>query len=94
MSYGNARTRWSGADWRCRARALSRRGRRGIEVVTGPNDGMCGDAGSVTAKNAEGSSVTTNKNGTTNANGVVVDPKKGTVTVPGVGTFATPPGAQ
>ena len=48
----------------------------------------------VTAKNAEGSSVTTNKNGTTNANGVVVDPKKGTVSVPGVGTFATPPGAQ
>jgi hypothetical protein len=33
----------------------------------------------------------TNPNGVTTANGVVVDSKKGTVVVPGVGTFATPP---
>ena len=51
------------------------------------------DAGAVTAKRAGGDSVTTGRDGTTKANGVVVDPKKGTVSVPGKGTFQTPPGA-
>ena len=47
------------------------------------------DAGSVTAKRGS-DSVTTGPGGVTKANGVVVDPKTGTVTVPGKGTFKTP----
>ncbi|MBI3206593.1 MAG: hypothetical protein HYZ29_33960 [Myxococcales bacterium] len=51
------------------------------------------DAGAITAKRADGDSVTKGRDGTTKANGVVVDPSKGTVSVPGKGTFQTPPGA-
>lgn len=68
----------------------------GGTVVAANNNGkvLVNDAGTVTARRADGDSVTKDKNGVTNANGVVVDPKKGTVSVPGMGTFATPPGAQ
>ena len=68
----------------------------GGTVVAANNNGkvLVNDAGVVTAKRANGDSVTTTPGGVTNANGVVVDGKKGTVVVPGVGTFATPPGAQ
>lgn len=47
------------------------------------------DAGSVTAKRGS-DSVTTGPGGVTKANGVVVNPNTGTVTVPGKGTFKTP----
>jgi hypothetical protein len=65
-------------------------------VIAANNNGkvLVNDAGTLTAKRADGDSVTKDKNGVTNANGVVVDPKKGTVNVPGVGTFATPPGVH
>jgi hypothetical protein len=68
----------------------------GGTVIAANNNGkvLVNDAGTVTAKRSDGDTVTKDKNGVTNANGVVVDPKKGTVSVPGVGTFATPPGAQ
>ena len=49
------------------------------------------DAGVLTARRADGDKVVVAPGGTTTANGVVVDSKKGTVVVPGVGTFATPP---
>lgn len=51
------------------------------------------DAGAITAKRSDGDTVVKGKDGKTNANGVVVDPNKGTVSVPGKGTFQTPPGA-
>jgi hypothetical protein len=47
------------------------------------------DAGTVTTKRADGDTVVTGKDGVTKANGVVVDPKKGTVTIPGQGTYKT-----
>lgn len=65
----------------------------GGTVVAANNHGVVtvNDAGVVTARRENGDKVVTNPNGVTNANGVVVDSKKGTVVVPGVGTFATPP---
>ena len=68
----------------------------GGTVVAANNHGkvLVNDAGVVTARRANGDSVVTNPNGVTTANGVVVDKNKGTVVVPGVGTFATPPGTQ
>jgi hypothetical protein len=65
-------------------------------VIAANNHGVVttNEAGVVTARRENGDKVVTNPNGVTNANGVVVDSKKGTVVVPGVGTFATPPGAQ
>ncbi len=68
----------------------------GGSVVAANHNGkvLVNDAGVVTAKRANSDTVTTSPNGVTSANGVVVDGKKGTVVVPGVGTFTTPPGAQ
>lgn len=47
------------------------------------------DAGATTMKRGS-DSVTTGPGGVTKANGVVMDPKKGTVSVPGMGNFKTP----
>jgi hypothetical protein len=68
----------------------------GGTVIAANNHGVvtANDAGVVTARRENGDKVVTSPNGVTNANGVVVDSKKGSVVVPGVGTFATPPGAQ
>ena len=65
----------------------------GGAVVAANNHGkvLVNDAGVVTARRADGDNVVVAPNGVTTANGVVVDPKKGSVVVPGVGTFATPP---
>lgn len=62
-----------------------------VVAANGNGKVLVNDAGAVTAKRANGDTVTTNPNGVTTANGVVVDNKKGTVVVPGVGTFAAPP---
>jgi hypothetical protein len=48
------------------------------------------DAGVINAHRANGDNVAVGPNGV-NANGVVVDSKKGTVVVPGVGTLPAPP---
>jgi hypothetical protein len=48
------------------------------------------DAGSVTAKRANGDSVVAGPGGVTKANGVVLNPQTGTVTIPGQGSFKTP----
>ena len=65
----------------------------GGTVVAANNHGKVtvNDAGTVTAHRENGDNVVVNPNGVTTANGVVVDKKKGTVVVPGVGTFAAPP---
>jgi hypothetical protein len=61
-----------------------------VVAANGNGKVLVNDAGVVTAKRANGDSVTTTPTGVT-ANGVTVDNKKGTVVVPGVGTFAAPP---
>ena len=64
----------------------------GGKIVAANENGkiQVNDAGATTAKRSNGDSVTTGPGGVTKANGVVVDPKTGTVTVPGKGTFKTP----